>query len=182
MHNPQPEISGFTIVEVMIVLAIAGLILAVVFVAVPALQRNSRDTQRKVDVGNIRAGINTYASNNKGAIPDDVAKLTGAMSGIGLNFYSEGIIGLLTSADGDKLKVSVNKRTATVPAASGDKTPTVDHMHLIAGVRCGSSIPAPNTVYGTAGGGNAFEVGSIRQYVILYVLEADPTTVVCENN
>ena len=34
--------SGFTIVEVMIVLAIAGLILAIVFIAVPALQRNAR--------------------------------------------------------------------------------------------------------------------------------------------
>ena len=38
---------GFTIIEVLIVLAIAGLIILIVFLAVPALQRNSRNTQRK---------------------------------------------------------------------------------------------------------------------------------------
>lgn len=38
---------GFTIIEVMIVLAIAGVIMLVVLLAVPALQRNSRNYQRK---------------------------------------------------------------------------------------------------------------------------------------
>ena len=38
---------GFTIIEVMIVLAIAGLILLIVFLAVPALQRNGRNTTKK---------------------------------------------------------------------------------------------------------------------------------------
>jgi prepilin-type N-terminal cleavage/methylation domain-containing protein len=37
---------GFTIIEVMIVLAIAGLIMLVVFLAVPSLQRNSRNEPR----------------------------------------------------------------------------------------------------------------------------------------
>ena len=40
---------GFTIIEVLIVLAIAGLILLVVFLAVPALQRNARNTQRNAE-------------------------------------------------------------------------------------------------------------------------------------
>ncbi len=35
---------GFTIIEVMIVLAIAALILIIVLLAVPALQRNSKNT------------------------------------------------------------------------------------------------------------------------------------------
>ncbi|MBS7346174.1 MAG: type II secretion system protein, partial [Candidatus Sacchiramonaceae bacterium] len=38
---------GFTIIEVVLVLAIAGLIFLVVFIALPALQRNQRDTQRE---------------------------------------------------------------------------------------------------------------------------------------
>lgn len=42
--------SGFTIIEVVLVLAIAGLIFLMVFVALPALQRNQRDTQRKNDL------------------------------------------------------------------------------------------------------------------------------------
>ena len=53
----------------MIVLAIAGLILAIVFIAVPALQRNSRNTQRRADLGNLRAQVETWVSNNGGKVP-----------------------------------------------------------------------------------------------------------------
>ena len=60
---------GFTIIEVMIVLAIAGLIILIVFLAVPALQRNSRNTQRKNDVAAILAAVSEYATNNDGVLP-----------------------------------------------------------------------------------------------------------------
>ena len=45
----RPEL-GFTIIEVALVLAIAGLIFLVVFLALPALQRSQRDTARRQDV------------------------------------------------------------------------------------------------------------------------------------
>ena len=73
--------SGFTIVEVMIVLAIAGLILAIVFIAVPALQRNSRNTQRRSDLGSLRAQFDTWTSNNGGKIPNATTGAT-ALSAI----------------------------------------------------------------------------------------------------
>lgn len=57
---------GFTIIEVLIVLAIAGLIMVVVFLAVPALQRNSRNTQRTNDVSRISAAISECTANNNG--------------------------------------------------------------------------------------------------------------------
>ena len=59
---------GFTIIEVLIVLAIAGLIMVIVFLAVPALQRNSRNTQRSSDVSKIAAAINECVSNNNGQL------------------------------------------------------------------------------------------------------------------
>lgn len=62
---------GFTIIEVLIVLAIAGLIILIVFLAVPALQRNSRNTQRKNDVSAIGGAINEYVNNNSGQLPTD---------------------------------------------------------------------------------------------------------------
>lgn len=65
---------GFTIIEVMIVLAIAGLIMLIVFLAVPALQRNSRNTQRKSDIGRIGAAAQEVLNNNGG----DTSKLTTA--------------------------------------------------------------------------------------------------------
>lgn len=60
---------GFTIIEVMIVLAIAGLILLIVFLAVPALQRSSHNTSRKSDAANISAAIATFETNNSGKVP-----------------------------------------------------------------------------------------------------------------
>jgi prepilin-type N-terminal cleavage/methylation domain-containing protein len=55
VQNLKKRTEGFTIIEVLIVLAIAGLILLIVFLAVPALQRNSRNTQRREDVSRILA-------------------------------------------------------------------------------------------------------------------------------
>lgn len=57
---------GFTIIEVLIVLAIAGLIMVIVFLAVPALQRNSRNTQRTNDVSRIAAAVNECTNNSNG--------------------------------------------------------------------------------------------------------------------
>lgn len=57
---------GFTIIEVLIVLAIAGLIMLIVFLAVPALQRNSRNTQRSNDAARVAGAINECLSNNNG--------------------------------------------------------------------------------------------------------------------
>lgn len=61
--------SGFTIIEVVLVLAIAGLIFLMVFIALPALQRNQRDTLRRQDVGHVLSALNNYRSNNQNRFP-----------------------------------------------------------------------------------------------------------------
>lgn len=61
--------SGFTIVETLIVLAVAGLILLVVFGAIPALQRNSRNNQRRQDVQTVLEAVTHYELNNSGNLP-----------------------------------------------------------------------------------------------------------------
>jgi prepilin-type N-terminal cleavage/methylation domain-containing protein len=61
--------SGFTIIEVLIVLAIAGLILLVVFLAVPGLQRNAHNTTAKNDVASILGAMSEYVNNNSGSLP-----------------------------------------------------------------------------------------------------------------
>lgn len=61
--------SGFTIIEVMIVLAIAALIMLIVFLAVPALQRHVRNLKRKNDIATISSQlINAYSQAD--AYPD----------------------------------------------------------------------------------------------------------------
>lgn len=64
---------GFTIIEVLIVLAIAGLIMLIVFLAVPALQRNSRNTAIKNDVQNVLGGVSEYQAANSGSMPTSIA-------------------------------------------------------------------------------------------------------------
>ena len=64
---------GFTIIEVLIVLAIAGLILLIVFLAVPALQRNSRTTQYKNGASAVLGAVNKFVNNNQGQQPTTCA-------------------------------------------------------------------------------------------------------------
>ena len=60
---------GFTIIEVMIVLAIAGLILVVVLIAVPQLQRNQRNEARRSILARISTEVSNYSGNNNGQLP-----------------------------------------------------------------------------------------------------------------
>lgn len=60
---------GFTIIEVVLVLAIGGLIFLMVFIALPALQRSQRNTQRRSDVDRVASAIIDYQKHNKGNLP-----------------------------------------------------------------------------------------------------------------
>jgi prepilin-type N-terminal cleavage/methylation domain-containing protein len=73
---------GFTIIEVMIVLAIAGLIILIVLLAVPALQRNGRNTALKNDASAIAAAVSTFQSDNDGAMPTGISA-NGLVTGAG---------------------------------------------------------------------------------------------------
>jgi prepilin-type N-terminal cleavage/methylation domain-containing protein len=73
MRNKNTNKSdGFTIIEVLIVLAIAGLIMLIVFLAVPALQRNSRNTVIKSDAQALAGGFSEFSSNNDGINPASI--------------------------------------------------------------------------------------------------------------
>lgn len=62
---------GFTIIEVLIVLAVAGLIMAIVLIAIPQLQRNQRNQARRDIIGRMKTEIDAYAGNNNGRVPID---------------------------------------------------------------------------------------------------------------
>ena len=68
---------GFTIIEVVLVLAIAGLIFLSVFIALPALQRSQRNTQRKNDALRLKAAFDTYKANNRGQLPWQSVSISG---------------------------------------------------------------------------------------------------------
>lgn len=86
-QNLKKKSEGFTIIEVLIVLAIAGLIMLIVFLAIPALQRNSRNNARNNDGSRISAAVSECLSNRNnqpsqcsGANITTVRNLAGNMS------------------------------------------------------------------------------------------------------
>jgi len=110
---------GFTIIEVLIVLAIAGLILLIVFLAVPALQRNSRDTSRRNDVSRILGATQEVLNNNGGQI----SALTDA------NIQAAvGSLGYYTT-------------TNVTMGAVGD-TPDTEHVVIVKSAKCSGNAAA----------------------------------------
>ena len=60
---------GFTIIEVALVIAIAGLIFLMVFIALPGLRTSQRDAERREDVTLFLDSVKDYQTNNRGALP-----------------------------------------------------------------------------------------------------------------
>lgn len=121
---------GFTIIEVLIVLAIAGLILLVVFLAVPALQRNSRNTSMKNDVQNVLGGITEYQNANSGSLPTGV-------SGTGTVNYT-GAAGTNPTS----IKVQGTTTVAVGSAPSGTAGPANGTITVVLGARCDGTTNA----------------------------------------
>lgn len=151
MSKPQKrKESGFTIIEVLIVLAIAGLIMLIVFLAVPALQRNSRNTQRKNDISRVGTAANDFVSNNNGTLPSTSGDVTTITSSAGtLGQYSASNVSLASGAQ------------SALSAATGSNS-----MVIVTGAKCGTS--------------GATVAGQTRQMAIQYMVESSSSfTPVC---
>ncbi len=146
MPNDETRKSkGFTIIEVLIVLAIAGLILLIVFLAVPALNRNSRNTQRRTDVSKFLGGVQEVANNTNGDLPTTAAAVT--------DLVDEGFY---------KAAGTVTLATCTVGGCTA-YTPTVDNVQLNMNASCPASVTATGAITTTY---------KNRSYVALYAVES----------
>ncbi|MBQ3436828.1 type II secretion system protein [Candidatus Saccharibacteria bacterium] len=61
--------TGFTIIEVALVLAIAGLIFLMVFIALPGLRASQRDTSRRENIMSFLDNVKKFQNNNRGSLP-----------------------------------------------------------------------------------------------------------------
>jgi prepilin-type N-terminal cleavage/methylation domain-containing protein len=150
----QKKSEGFTIIEVMIVLAIAGLILLIVFLAIPALQRNSRNTQRKSEAAAIASAYSEFVNNHGGKVPV-AADLTAITNNAKLSFYSSANISF----------------DALVDASTADPAaPDTDHVVIVTHAKCDAQID-----YGTTQGTDASPTSSVRYSsrggVVVYTVE-----------
>ena len=75
----QKKYLGFSLIEVMLVLAIGGMILAMVFIALPNLMANERDAQRRTDIITFVRELKDFMSNNnRGALPSGNGEIKGS--------------------------------------------------------------------------------------------------------
>ena len=158
--NQQKE--GFTIIEVVLVLAIAALIMLMVFIAWPALQRSQRDTARKNDQSSIASAIATYRSNNNGVLPPAVS---GAAAGswdanfvqkylTNLGHVVPGQVAFSTTAPASLGAAATQSATGTASTTN----PTYDSAVVVLGYDCSGAPSARKAavIIGVeAGGGNA---------------------------
>lgn len=176
--------SGFTIIEVVLVLAIAGLIFLMVFIALPALQRSQRDTQRRSDIGRVASQIQQYQTNNNGRLPKSGSSVpakepTGDNDRVPITEYASS-----NNSAESFIKNYMNGATAeyneftdpsgwayglTIQDFGGDQ-PTLnfdDHMiYMYKGARCNGELVEKSN--------------NSRDYALLYKLEG--ASVYCTNN
>lgn len=74
VQKSQQQKTGFTIIETLLVLAIAAIILAIVMQAFPAIQRNSRNSARRQDVASILDAISDWQLKHSGNLPTESDK------------------------------------------------------------------------------------------------------------
>jgi prepilin-type N-terminal cleavage/methylation domain-containing protein len=149
---------GFTIIEVVIVLAIAGLILLLVFQAVPALQRNNRNTQVRNQTATVFAGINDFITNNGGRMPNATNGVTALPSDAVVTI--QGATGTTS--------VTVPNGGFTVTSSGTDHPASPGAINVVLNRRCDGNNVATTTTN--------------RAYAALFRVEASgtpPTVIQC---
>ena len=138
---------GFTIIEVVLVLAIAGLIFAMVFIALPALQRSQRDHSRENDASVVAAAITKWNSANRNG---------GTFNEESLRKYVEKL---------DQYDKSSELKVAT-PGAS--MSVASNEIKVMRGKKCPASTPAPSA---DDPANITLQNGSSRNAVVVVLLE-----------
>lgn len=154
MSKQELKQKGFTIIEVVLVLAIAALIFLMVFIALPALQRSQRDTARKSDVSIVAGAVNSFQGNNRSATWPTTAQLQGYVTDVSGN---------------------TNKTLVTVGA-----TVTANNT-VVPAVPDGAITVYPQGKCNTVGanGTVTLDKGTTRQYATVTRLESGSNTGYC---
>lgn len=135
--NVQQKTKGFTIIEVVLVLAIAGLIFLIIFLALPALQRNQRDTQRRSDIGRLVSSWQAYQSNTNGGYP---APLT---TGAPAAFVAAGATGTtLSNLIPSYLDTFNNPSNGSAYSTVANTAPAVGEVAIYKGTDCTAAASA----------------------------------------
>lgn len=160
MQTPNRNSKGFTIIEVVLVLAIAGLIFLVVFLALPALQRGQRDTQRKQDLGRFMSQLTSYQSNNQGQLPTAWTATSPFVTNYLTNNQS-----FADPSTGVTYVITAPTPTATAPA------PTAGQLFVYVSASCNS-----------ANSSGVAPLATTNNRVVAVVIYQEQGTLTCQGN
>lgn len=149
IRDSKKDGDGFTIIEVMIVLAIAGLILVVVLIAVPQLQRAQRNEARRSTLNRVSTEVGNYITNNAGVVPtNDDSGAQAFVDGFQTRYITNAPAGTFDTPGGGSY---------TYEIYASDTTIAEDTIYYNAGGICEGELPS--------GSGNS------RNYAIAVGLE-----------
>ena len=155
--NAQHKDKGFTIIEVVLVLAIAGLIFLMVFIALPALQRGQRDQARKNDVSTVASAVNTFKSGNRGSFGTVGATGNGNLNTTNIRRFIDRL---------DQYEVTgVSVNTNGAVAAKTITHTNLEGIVVVAGSKCPTAMPAPGAT------SIALIAGTARTAAVIGLLE-----------
>lgn len=134
---------GFTIIEVVLVLAIAGLIFLMVFIALPNMQSSQRNTQRRNDYSSLSTQVTQFVSNNNGNMPTKVVKTWLNSSGKdpdAVNYTETNVVDCANTSNQETRTVdgvSITKacKTPATPARNSDQA------YIIKAATCNGRTP-----------------------------------------
>ena len=132
---------GFTIIEVVLVLGIAGLIFLMMMIALPALRRTQADSQRKDDIARLLSAIKNYQTNNRGALPTEPIQIN--------ELETKYLPDNFTDPDGEKYVLVVENCDKTGTSGNCKQTeelessvfPNGHQMYVMKGATCGDTLP-----------------------------------------
>ena len=161
MEKGDFNLKGFTIIEVSLVLAIAGLIFLMIFIALPALQRQQRDTARKEDITALISAVKKYQTNNRGALPSSDSewdKLFSDYLGNGFEDPSSGEV--YDRAVVDCNGGATGQACRSAEAVTSASFPNNFTMYIVKGAKCSGDEAT-----------GALQTSNPRKIAVLYKLE-----------
>src|SRR5205085_2733187 len=128
---------------------IAGLIFLVVFLALPALQRSQRDTQRKSDLSRMMSQITTYTGNHQGILPTD---WTNSQTGFEGTYLTNNGSTFNDPQTGNAYTIT----STAIPAANTTTTLTAGNINVYPGAKCDGAVTA-----GVSAGAGARSIAAV---------------------
>ena len=157
---------GFTIIEVVITIAIGAAVMALVLNAVAGARRSQRNNARAADVNQVAAGVNQYIA-TRNELPDTWGKISAIVDPDKFGHYEVSSINPVSTVASKKGPINGTAGNFIVwaTATANDATAlTADEIVVIRQAGCSSST--------------AYADGGIREMAIVYELEGQ-TDIVC---